>query len=324
MEKSKKIILIVVAVLGVLILCCGGTIIAGIVFKEQLKTEEMIQKYLGIDLNGGEKDGDEDDNGGDNDDNDDEKVLTPEEALEALKGYKDILKNSKEEAEGSMAMNMDMSFEGETMSTDTSMDFTMEYLADYEKKLVDGRMDIIGSAENTYDPYTNISFDYGYEIFVNDTEVFYKKDGDLTYSDTLDLGNDFSPPTDFENFWEDDENSEEIISALEYYGEEKYNDVDCYKYIINDPEKVIELVGEDLDFEDLAEQGFTINLDKTTFEYWIDKKTGLPVGVSAEIEITANGSQQGMDLDLYVGFNMKQVYVEINKGVDIEIPRELR
>jgi len=146
----------------------------------------------------------------------------------------------------------------------------------------------------------------------------------LTYSDTLDLGNDFSPPTDFENFWEDDENSEEIISALEYYGEEKYNDVDCYKYIINDPEKVIELVGEDLDFEDLAEQGFTINLDKTTFEYWIDKKTGLPVGVSAEIEITANGSQQGMDLDLYVGFNMKQVYVEINKGVDIEIPRELR
>lgn len=330
MEK-KKIALIIVAVVGLLLLCCGGTVIAGIVFKEQLKTEQIIEKYLGIDLNddnGKEDDGnkDDDNNGNKDDDNDGDKdkELTSDEALEALKNHSNNIKNSKEEAEGSMVMKMDMTYGGETITSEMKMDFTMEYLADYEKQLLEGSMNLDGYSKNSYDPSSNVDIDLGYDVFVKEEEVYYKEFGGSVYSQDLDLDNDFTPPTDFENFWEDDENTQKIIDALEYDKEEKYNNIECYKFIIDDPEKIISLMGEEIDLEDLEDQGFTVDFGKTLVEYWVDKKTGLPVGLNTEVEITATDSQQGMDAEIAVLLNIKQVFVEINQGVEIEIPRELR
>ena len=249
--------------------------------------------------------------------------MTPEEALDGLKNFSETVKNSKEEINGYMNLSMVMVYEGQRMTADMNMDFTMDYVADYEKKLLEGRMDFVAENKTSYDPSSDETLTYNYDVFVKENEVFYKKDGENVYSDDMGLGDDMTPPEVFDSMWDETDVDQEILDSLTYIGEEKYNGQDCYKYEFSDSEKVMELLGGEMDIDDLVEEG-NLNFDKALVVYWVDKKTGIIAGMSMEIVLSMSGFEEGMTVDMSIEVKMSQVFNEINNGVDIEVPRELR
>lgn len=328
MEKKKKIIIVVVAALGVLFICCGVGIISAFVFREELNTDTVLEKYLGIQLDE-EKEVDVDVEDNDKEvEKDEEKdvKLTPEEALEKLKAFKDEIENSSEYIEGYIKMNMDASYLGDWMNVISNSDFNMRYDVDYKNELAKGTMNFVVDSTYSYDPSLNVSEKFIVDVFVNGEETYYKVDGARSYSDDLDLGidTDLAPLSILEDLWgnEDEDEFDKIVEKLEYVGEDRYNNKLCYRYDVSDAQQLLEMLG-DLEMEELGES-FEVDFNKLRATYWIDPVTGYPVGVLIDIKMEMYGQEDGMEMEMDIEMKMSIVINAINEGVEIEIPRELR
>lgn len=258
--------------------------------------------------------------------------VTSANAIKNVGKKAEALKSFEASIEEKTEMTTSTSFEGETEESTISVEYKYTIKNDIKNEkayeVIEGTFDYDGEKETGKG-----------EVYVVGEDYYLKMDGEDEFAK-----NDLSSAEeilglekeDYEDYFKSSvgvwSRLVEKEDEVEYVGEEKFNDVNTYKYKVADKDAMLYIWDEE-DFEDEMRDSFGLSDDedinfKTTETYiWINKSNGNPVGLSVKLalDVTATYSygESSYDSSLTVKLDQTFKYSNINKVGDIDLPSEI-
>ncbi len=157
------------------------------------------------------------------------------------------------------------------------------------------------------------------EMYLIGDEMYMEQAGQWIKMTKSDLEQESSGMAGFEDQAKQYEKTTEILKSpktkIDVAGEETVDGVACYKVnIVPDAEKLKEQLGKSSEMM----QGMEYTLNVSSYTIYVDKVTNFikKEDVKFDMEVSAQGTK------MKIGMQMKFVYKDINKPVDIQLPEE--
>ncbi|OQX21910.1 MAG: hypothetical protein BWK75_02100 [Candidatus Altiarchaeales archaeon A3] len=199
-------------------------------------------------------------------------------------------------------------FESEISYGGAGMGFTMPMngKVDVENKKIHINMSMMGQ---------------NMEMYLIGNEMYMKQAGQWIKMTKSDLERDSSGVSGFGDQANQYEKTTEILKSpktkIDVVGEETVDGVTCYKVnVVPDVEKLKEQLGKSAGMT----RGMEYLINGSSYTIYVDKTTNFIK--KEDINSTMEMSAQGMKMNIYM--QMKFVYKDLNKPVDIQLPEEVR